>query len=482
MPHKPAAKFKRVITWEVVAADPDADFQAVIKQIQGIKIDGVNWVGIPSVVPHVFGLSKIVITSDVVCEEDRNDEIMAALEKLSTEDLDITGEVVNVDFQEMAITQADIDHANALNAAEAAEDAAAAAAEAAAAEEEWDESTPPSKPPAKYARVVTWEVVPADADLDFEACIKQVQAIKVPDVEWLGGANVQPHVFGLSKLVMTSKITSDDDRSDDIKLAIEKLTTDEVEWSAEIVNVDFQEMATPKKKLSELDQLKADLEAEKKKGVAKDKEIADLKKQIAAVKGGGGGGDAKGGKGKGKGDAKPKDETPLPAGMDRKLFAKCQQDGTAKAKDFKKMSAEAGNKFFCGFVDAPEGNFEGLKAATAAAAKSAPELGFILCSKGVEALAVTVTVPASETGKVDRTAWITSAMESIGGMSVCAINDTLADGTIALSIKQDGSKGLFPIKMQDEVIGSGFQFLREKGLLNEDDEDESMDVNMLGEC
>ena len=44
------------------------------------------------------------------------------------------------------------------------------------------------------------------------------------------------------------------------------------------------------------------------------------------------------------------------------------------------------------------------------------------------------------------------------------------------------SAGRFPIKMKDEVIGSGFQFLREKGLLNEDDDDEEPDMNMLGEC
>jgi len=289
--------------------------------------------------------------------------------------------------------------------------------------------------------------------------------------------------FRLSKIIITSDVVCEDDKNDEIMAAIEKLSTDDLDITGEVVNVDFQEMAQPKKVLSELDQLKADLEAEKKKGAAKDKEIADLKAQIAAVKGGGApAGKGKKEKGGGAPAGKKEEATPLPAGMDRKLFAKCQQDGTAKAKDFKKMNAEAGNKFFCGFVDAPEGNFEGLKAATAAAAKSAPELGFILCSKGVEALAVTVTVPAKDVGTVDPTAWLSGAMESIGGVAIAAINEKTEDGTICLSIKQDASKGLFPIKMQDEVIGSGFQFLREKGLLNEDDEDESMDVNMLGEC
>ena len=51
----------------------------------------------------------------------------------------------------------------------------------------------------------------------------------------------------------------------------------------------------------------------------------------------------------------------LPAGLDRKLAAKCQQDGTAKAKDMKKMNAESGNKFFCAGIDAPEGHLDGMR-------------------------------------------------------------------------------------------------------------------------
>ena len=84
MPSKPQAKFKRVVTWEVVPADAEADFDAVIKMIQGIKIPGVEWVGVPAVQPHVFGLSKIIITSDIVVDDDLTDKIKTAIDALTT--------------------------------------------------------------------------------------------------------------------------------------------------------------------------------------------------------------------------------------------------------------------------------------------------------------------------------------------------------------------------------------------------------------
>merc|ERR1711998_768912 len=76
------------------------------------------------------------------------------------------------------------------------------------------------------------------------------------------------------------------------------------------------------------------------------------------------------------------------------------------AKDMKKMNAESGNKFFCAGIDAPEGHLDGLAAAAAAAAKSAPAIGFIFCSHGVEQLAIAVFVPEVEKGSVDASAWI----------------------------------------------------------------------------
>ena len=52
-----------------------------------------------------------------------------------------------------------------------------------------------------------------------------------------------------------------------------------------------------------------------------------------------------------------------------------------------------------GFVPSYDcGVIPGLAAAAAAAAKSAPAIGFIFCSHGVEQLAIAVFVPEAEKG------------------------------------------------------------------------------------
>jgi translation elongation factor EF-1beta len=315
---------------------------------------------------------------------DLTETIEKAIAALSTEDLEISAEVINMDFQEMQ---------EAPKKKEAAPPAAA--------EEEEEEEAPKPKAEAKYMRVITWEIVPANTDADFNQCIEQIKSIQIEGVQWTGTPSVVPHVFGLSKIVIVSNITCDDDKSDAIMAAVEKLSTEETEFSAEAVNIDFQEMqAPPKKKLSELDQLKAELEAEKKKGAEKDAIIAQLKADIAAAQGGGK--KAAGGKpaaeGKAAAPAKEAKEE-LPAGLDRKLAAKCEQDGSAKASELKKMHDESGNKFFAANVEGPEGNVDGLVVALKAANKKVPTLGKIFISGGLDKIAVAAWVPADEAGE-----------------------------------------------------------------------------------
>lgn len=271
MPAKPPSKYARVITWEIVPADADLNFQDCIKQVEAIKIPDCEIIGTSDVQPHVFGLSKLVMTTRMACEEDKSDDFKAAIEKLSTDDIDWSAEIVNVDFQELAPDK------NWVPPPESDE-------------EEEEEPAPPAKPPAKYKRVVTWEVVPADPDAKFDDVIKMVQGISIPGGgAWVGVPQVVPHVFGLSKIVITSDLFGEDGEvalTDMIMEAIAKLSTDDLDISAEVVNMDFQEIIESKKKPagggSELDQLKAELEAEKKKGIEKDKEMAKPKEVSTA--------------------------------------------------------------------------------------------------------------------------------------------------------------------------------------------------------
>jgi translation elongation factor EF-1beta len=335
--------------------------------------------------------------------------------------------------------------------------------------------------PKDINRIFTWEVVPADADVDFDDAIKKVQAISIPGCNWIGEPKVSPHVFGLSKITIVSQITVDDEGiAETIEAAIEALSTEEVEYSGSVVNVDFIEVDKPK--LSEVDQLKEDLAKTKKlleqaneDNAALSEQIVKLQNEIVVLKTEG----PKAGAGGAKADSGDKIE--IPDGVDKKLAAKAQQDGAAKAKELKKMNEEFGNKFFAAGITSAEGNPAALEVAMAGANKSAPDLGKIFASEGPASLAVVAFVPASLADTVNVEEWLAAAMESIGGMAA-GVDVTKKGEMISLKVPQDTNAGRFPIKDKDEVIANGFQFIRAKGLLNEDDDDEEPDMSALGEC
>ena len=47
-------------------------------------------------------------------------------------------------------------------------------------------------------------------------------------------------------------------------------------------------------------------------------------------------------------------------------------------------------------------------------------------------------------------------------------------------VKTAPAPGWFPLKMKDEIVGNAFGYLRSKGLLVDDDEDDGIDMAALG--
>ena len=333
--------------------------------------------------------------------------------------------------------------------------------------------------PKDMNRILTWEVVPADVDVDFDQATKKVQAITIEDaVKWIGTPTVQPHVFGLSKIVIVCQITKESVTPEMIGEQIEALSTEEVEYSGTVVNVEFIEVDRPK--LSAPDQLKEDLKAAK----AKVKELTEennchceqiVKLQNALV-------DARAGKSK----APAKEAaaaTGLPDGLNKKLAAKAEQDGAAKSKELKKMNEEYGNKYFAAGITAAEGNPKALERSMIGAnntthAHNTAALGKVFASEGPESLAVCIYVP--EDSEVQAKEWLDAAMEGIGGMAVATdVHET--GSMISLKVQQNTEAGRFPIKDKDEVIHHAFTYIRSKGLLNETDDDDEPDISALGE-
>jgi regulator of replication initiation timing len=260
-----------------------------------------------------------------------------------------------------------------------------------------------------------------------------------------------------------------------IEEKIEALSTEDVEYSGTVVNVDFIEVDRPK--LSEVDQLKEDLKAAK----AKIEELSEENNGLAAqiVKLQNDLVDARAGKSKAPAkESKGAADSGAPAGVDKKLAAKAEQDGAAKSKELKKMNEEYGNKYFAAGITAAEGNPKALECSMNGANKSTAALGKVFASEGPTSLAVCIYVP--DDSEVNIKEWLDAAMEGIGGMAVATdIND--AGNMISLKVDQNTEAGRFPIKDKDEVIAGAFTFIRAKGLLNEADDDDEPDMSALGE-
>jgi translation elongation factor EF-1beta len=389
---------------------------------------------------------------------------MEAIAALSTEDCEFSGEVVNMDFQELPADK------NAPRVESEPED-----------EEEEEEA--PAKEAAKYKRVITWDVVPADTEANMDDCIAKIKSISIPGVNWTGIPSIADHVFGMKKIVITCEIVVEDDLTDTVMEAIAALSTEDCEFSGEVINMDFQEMPKAKKAApSEVDALKAELASVKKDLAARDATIVALKAQLANA-GKKGGDSKKDNKKDNKKEAKKEEAAPaaggipMPAGpaIDRKLAAKCEQDGKSKASELKKMSDESGNMFFAAPVDACEGSLPGLIKAMEAADKAAPALGKLFASHGVEQLAIVCRVPAALADKVNVKEWAMETLDSIGGL---AASKDFYEGEGIVYFAVPASKGNFPIKMKDEATSAAFGFLRSKGLIVEE-EDEGVDMAFL---
>jgi hypothetical protein len=164
------------------------------------------------------------------------------------------------------------------------------------------------------------------------------------------------------------------------------------------------------------------------------------------------------------------------------------KEGGKKAQDIAGMADMGGVKFFHLALDTPNGNFDLMDAAMNAANKEvdetaedrkggAGEYGKIFFSAGDEALVALAYVPDALKGTVDIKEWLTEVIQSVGGHVV----GDVYDHKLRAEAKADRANNLFPLKMRDTAIGVGFAFLRKKGLVS-DDGDEDVDYSALSEA
>jgi hypothetical protein len=170
--------------------------------------------------------------------------------------------------------------------------------------------------------------------------------------------------------------------------------------------------------------------------------------------------------------------------VDEKKAKACIKEGGKKGQDMAGMAALGGVKFFNLSIESAEGDLELLEkvmeGANTKVDESAEErkggaddIGKLFFSAGDKQLVVLCHVPAELATEKSFSAkeWVETVMAPVGGKIVKEEGDF-----IAAVAEGDAEKGKFPLKMRDEAISAGFQFIKSKGLVPADDDSDD-DVN-----
>jgi lipoate-protein ligase A len=209
--------------------------------------------------------------------------------------------------------------------------------------------------------------------------------------------------------------------------------------------------------------------------------LLDLQKQQ------GGKGGKKGKKGKKQDKAA---EAPSNAsGFTDKQVKAAIKEGGKKGQDLAGLFDMGGISFFHVAMEKCEGNVDLLTMCMDGANKKvedgaeerkggADNLGKFFFSADVEQLAMVLNVPECQKGKMDINEWFERCTSTMGPVEVIEKTDIM----IKAVAKKNEELEKFPLKMRDEAIGLGFAFLREKGLVPEDDSDSDLDGDAFADA
>jgi len=187
----------------------------------------------------------------------------------------------------------------------------------------------------------------------------------------------------------------------------------------------------------------------------------------------------------GKKEKKPKEEKKVdPAVAEKlkqKLIAKVDKEGGKKAQDIAGLRDMGGVSYFHVSMEHCAGDFELINIAMEAMNRPCPEdaeerrggadeIGKVLISYNDDRLAFVMNVPKNLHDKCAIKDWFGAFTE---GFDVVMEGESTEE-YMAGWIKQCQEKGIFPMKIRDDMINRGFAFLKAKSLVldDEDDDDE----------
>lgn len=103
--------------------------------------------------------------------------------------------------------------------------------------------------------------------------------------------------------------------------------------------------------------------------------------------------------------------------------------------------------------------------------------GKIFMSAGKDALIILAYVPKDLSSEMNITEWMEKVLVGTGGKIVGEIYN---DGTmLRAEAKADTDNNLFPLKMRDSAMGQGFDYLRKRGLVVDEDSDDDVDYESM---
>jgi hypothetical protein len=165
-----------------------------------------------------------------------------------------------------------------------------------------------------------------------------------------------------------------------------------------------------------------------------------------------------------------------------KKMAKVKKEGGKRGVEIEGVSDMGGLQFFCTAVDEPGSDIDMLvECMKAMNAKPDPNneeerkggsfnVGKLIFSQTDKAVAIMTYVPKAKQGECKANEWLQTVAKQIHADAKIEERSTATNATIVIECSAD--KGLFAIKMKDAAIQGGINYLKERGLFPDKDDDE----------
>ncbi|KAJ3007658.1 hypothetical protein HKX48_008999 [Thoreauomyces humboldtii] len=172
---------------------------------------------------------------------------------------------------------------------------------------------------------------------------------------------------------------------------------------------------------------------------------------------------------------------------DKQKLKKVIKEGGKRGVEIEGAATMGGLEFFCTKVDEPEGDVALLLKSVEAMNEpcddaeeerkgGAGDIGKMIFSTNDDRVAIVAHVPESKKDKVDAKEWLQYVVEKYEG-KVLSGDNLLASG----EIPGNPDKGIFTLKVRDEALTHGIEFLRSKGCFPEASNDSDDDDVVFGD-